>query len=204
MAELMEPSVTKVNDLTYKTSFGDDGMLNVEFYEEPRLQEFESEQAAHPIYKPEVMIRIFKPGQRDPFVGKAQLVDLPNKRSDLNRFPRAYEAFKNKTAVVHEGHPIDMWAPLTATDALNLKARNIHTVEQLSAIPDTVLEPMGFLNRKLRDKATLYLKSQGDQTLALQLQAKIDAQELTIEELKKSIKEIKELNNNTEKQRRNG
>lgn len=202
MSELLTPDVTKVSDLNYKVSFGDDAKLYVEFYDEPFLMEFKSEQAQHPVYEPKTMIRIFSPGQPTPKIFAAQLTDLPNRKSDPHRFPAAWESFKNKTKIVHDGHPIDMWAPLTATDALNLKARNIHTVEQLAAVPDTMLEAPGFLNRQLRDKAVVYIKSQGDGSLAMKLQSKLDTQDRTIEELNKTVMELKNLINSTENKRK--
>lgn len=200
MSELVTPEVTKISDTNYKVSFGDDAKLYVEFYEEPSLMEFKSEQAGHPVYEPLMMIRIFSPGQPTPKLLRAQLTDLPNRKSDPHRFPAAWDAFKNKTKIVHEGLPVDMWPPITPTDVMNLKARNLHTVEQLAAVPDTMLEAPGFLNRQLREKAIVYLKSQGDGSVAMKLQAKVDAQDRTIEELKKSIEELKELNNKSEQQ----
>ena len=41
------------------------------------------------------------------------------------------------------GLPLQEWAPLSRSQVLELKANHIHTVEQLSEIPDSGLEKLG-------------------------------------------------------------
>ena len=157
----------------YHVSHGDDSKLFVEFKMEPVYQGKASEDEGRPIYKDVPYIEINFPGDRTKKVYRpVKMEDDHQGPSDPRRFPRQWEAFKEQRAQVQEGTPIEQWPPLTRSQAMELKAIHIHTVEQLAGISDANLTWLGA--RELRDKAKAWLDqaASGKEVLRLQTENK--------------------------------
>lgn len=136
--------------------FGDDSNLYAEFEMVPLLDEFKSAELGRPFYNDVEIVTIFSPGNnKSTFKDKVNAVYK-------QRFPMAWEAYKSQNHQVHEGLSITEWPVVTKGQAMNLKAINIHTVEQLANIPDQNLDSLSLGGRELREKAKSYLAKSVD------------------------------------------
>ncbi len=121
-------------------------------------------------YKTTEIIYIRFAGQRDEMARPVLYEDTATQISDLKRFPRQWEAYKNQTKVVHDGVPLEHWPPLNKAQVLQLKSMDIHTVEQLSCVSDANLTWMGA--RQMRDNAVAWLEEakSGAEVMKLKMQ----------------------------------
>lgn len=158
---------------------GDDKGLFVEFSLEP-LQDMESTKIeGRPIFRDVEFVTIRIVGDTKTVVKRPIKKEDDNQSpSDMNRWPRQYAAFKNQNSQVLEGTPITEWAPVGRALAMELKAMNIHTVEQLAEVSDANLKWMGA--RALQEKAKAYIASAKDGALVAK-----QAEEIT--DLKKQM-----------------
>lgn len=166
----------------YSVSYGDDTGNYVEFYMNAVKDEKASLEQGRPIFKEREYIRIM------PIGDKTKKIDRPvrfqatgNVPSDLDRFPRQWQSFKNQGVVAIDGTPIEEWPPLTKSDAMALKAMNIHTVEVLAGLGDNNLTWLGA--RQMRDKAKAWLDSSKGGAVALKQAQEIEDLKLQVEAL---------------------
>lgn len=160
------PQVQKLSDTRYVVSHGSDANVVAEFFMDAVLQEYESSQAGHPVYRDVAFVRLSFPGDRTKtFVGLAT-------EEHQQRFPRQWEAFVRQGIQAHEGVPLSEWPVLAKSEVLGLKAANIHTVEQLAALPDSALSGMGW--RLLRNKAVAWLENAKDGSAVTKLLQQIE------------------------------
>lgn len=160
-------------------SFGDDSKTFVEFYLHPEYQEFLSQQGGLPIYKDVIYVLIQNPGSRDNIRRRAKMEKDVAGDSDMQRFPRQWAAFENQQEQVQEGLPLTEWAFLTKAEALNFKARGVHTVEALSDLSDAQCQGFGMGITQLREKARDTLKAK-EKDGVISLIARIDRLEREI------------------------
>lgn len=188
--ELASPQVKQIGTNSYAVSHGDDRGIYVEFDTMPEYQEYLSKQEGRPIHKDIEIIRVFMPGRNQPAIRKVITESTPTQPSDPQRFPHQYEAFKNKTKVVLEGTAIEEWTPLTKSEALNMKALNIHTVEMLANVPDTAIESLGLGGRSVRDKARAFIAKSVDNSAFTKLQAENETLKADLQMLKKQVEDL--------------
>lgn len=136
--------------------YGSDKSAIVRFEEEVILDEEATKQSGFPKYRTIDMIYIRFAGQRDEYARQVLMEDTSTQLADIKRFPRQWEAYKNKKEQVMDGYPITQWAVLTKAQAMELKGRGIHTVEQLAGVIDSNLNWMGA--RQMRDNAVAWLE----------------------------------------------
>jgi hypothetical protein len=188
--ELATATVKKRGN-SYDVTYGDDAGLLVQFYMEAVRQGAESREKGREIYKDVPFIQIQFPGDRNRLVQRP--ADLTGKRGgipDPERFPRQWQAFQNQQEVVHEGTPIEEWGPISRSLALSYKSLNIHTVEQLATVSDSVIQNLGHGGRQMRDKAISWLKAtEGDAEL-LKLQEENETLRNDVAMLKEQMKEL--------------
>lgn len=167
--------------------YGTDKGMQAEFYYEAVYQEFaskggiielESETggrnikkmvkgAGRPIYAEKVFVYITRPGAKSDLRREVPMDEEGNfipgdgsYPSFPERFPKQWQQFRNKQEQTHSGTPLEMWAPLTKSQVLELKGAKIHTVEQLGTLPDSTLQNIGMMDaRALRDKAKAFMDS---------------------------------------------
>jgi hypothetical protein len=160
MSDFAAGRVIPGNSDVLQVSYGDDTGLFVEFYHRPVKNEKKSIEAGYAIFENKEYIKIIAAGN------KGTTWDRPVKKvqdstpSDLQRFPRQWQAFQNQEKQVIDGLPLEQWAALTPADVAMLKGQNIHTVEHLAAIGDHGLTFIGA--RQYRDKAIKYLENAKD------------------------------------------
>lgn len=165
---------------------GDDNGLIVEFSLEPVLDKQKTKEEGREIYRDVEFITIRIVGDTKTEVKRKVDYDgSANKPSDLQRFPRQWQAFKNKNLVVNEGTPINEWGAVGKALSMELKAMNIHTVEQLAAVSDGNLKWMGA--RELREKAKAWLAATKDNAAILKAEDENAALRREIEALKNQM-----------------
>lgn len=198
--------------------YGNDTGMHAEFRSEAVYQEFaskggiietESETggrtvkktvkgAGRPIYKEKVFVYISRPGAKSDIIKEVLMDDdgepLPGDGSYPSfpeRFPKQWQQFKNKQEQTHSGTPLEMWAPLTKSQVLELKGAKIHTVEQLGSLPDSVLQNIGMMDaRSLRDKAKAFMESAEGGAALNQALSTIEQQRVDIEALKAQFAQL--------------
>lgn len=143
---------------------GDDRALIVGFLMQPVRQGAKSEKAGRDIYEDVPYIWIRFAGDRTREIKRpVRFEPGPNgELPDPERFSRQWDVFQKQKAEVHEGTPIEQWPQVSRSTALNLKGVNVHTVEHLAAVSDTLLHNLGHGGRELRDKAIAWLKAAQD------------------------------------------
>jgi hypothetical protein len=152
-----DPRVTKQGQDSYHVTYGDDTGLYVEFECEAIEDEEKTISEGRPFYKNIDFITIRIAGDKNTVVKRpVRLYPDAGVPADDKRFPRQWEAFKNKQKVVEDGTPITEWSLVDKSTAMMLKGVNVHTVEQLATVSDANLNWHGA--RTLRDKAVAWLE----------------------------------------------
>jgi hypothetical protein len=162
----------------------DDKALIVEFYLHSVRQGFESDKAGRDIFREEPYVWIRFAGDR------TREIRRPIIEFDKERFERQWLAFERQQAVVHEGTPLEAWASVSKTTALNLKSLNIHTVEQLASVNDGLLMNLGTGATDLREKARVWLKAAADSATTMHLESELKKRDDDIAMLRKQIEEL--------------
>lgn len=198
--------------------YGNDTGMHAEFRSMPVYQEFaskggiieeESETggrtikravkgAGRPIYKEKIFVYITRPGAKSDIIREVPMDEdgtfIPGDGSYPSfpeRFPKQWQQFQNKQEQTHSGTPLEMWAPLTKSQVLELKGAKIHTVEQLGTLPDSTLQNIGMMDaRALRDKAKAFMDSAEGGAALNQALSTIERQAADIETLKAQFAQL--------------
>lgn len=153
---------------------GSDAGLYVEFHMQAVENKQRSIEEGRPIFEDKEYITIFMPGDnKTKRVRPVKLDWDAGTPPDPERWPRQWQAFKNQQQQVMEGTPLEEWGMITKSDALSMKAINIHTVEQLAGLQENHLTWLGA--RQMRDKASSWIEQSKGNAGISQLQAKYDA-----------------------------
>lgn len=187
--DLASERVIRHSATNYSVSYGDDNGVVVEFFNHPVLQTFLSETEGRLIYKDVAYISIDFPGDKTKRVCRAVKMEgtsiVP---SDPQRFPKQWEAFKNQDEQVMEGTPVTEWPPLSKSQALELKAMKIYTVELLASLPDSALTFLGA--RQLRDKAKNWLEAAKTGSISSQVMAELETLKADNEILRQQMSQL--------------
>jgi hypothetical protein len=108
-----------------------DEQLMVKFFFKSREDKAATQAQGRPIFKELEYIEIRVPGKRDAQACR-RATDM-----DKQRFPRHYEAFKNRTQEPETGTPLAEWPQINRSQVEMLAFLSIKTVEQLAAASDT-------------------------------------------------------------------
>lgn len=134
-------------DFTTGQESAQDALLMVRFYLKPREDKAATLKEGRPIFTDREYVEIRVPGKRDAQVCR------PATRRDKSRFPRHYEAFKNRTKEPETGTPLAEWPQINRSQVEMLAFIGIKTVEQLSNASDTnIATKMGGFGLKQRAK----------------------------------------------------
>lgn len=85
-----------------------------------------------PMFRDEERVQFLQPGSLNSHVA---IVTDEHRR----RWPEQYAAFKAGTTMATVGTPLEQWPMLTRSMVAELKAQEIHTVEQCAALSDEVI-----------------------------------------------------------------
>jgi hypothetical protein len=177
-------------------SHGSDQGLYVEFYMHPSPAPDKelSEEAGMPVYNDIPWVKIMVPGDRTKvwdrpakLVAESQTDGIP---PDNKRFREQWEAFQNHTRKATSGLPVEEWAAITRSEAESLKRMDIHTVEQMAALPDSSLSWLGA--RQRRDQAAQWLESAKGHATEAKLIRENEQLKAQIEALQAQVKDIAE------------
>lgn len=180
-----------------------DRALHVVFYSKPVKNEFESARHARPIFDTVDFVRITTPGN------VLNIVDTPARPDHQERFPRQWQAYKNRVGadVVASGTPITEWPRITPGQAEELKALKFYTVESIASAGDAQLQGIGMVAGQsvfaFRDDARRFLaiaaadakNSEADKKLAeaqAQIEQEREALRLEREQNQKAMQEMQE------------
>ena len=169
---------------------GDDSLL-VKFYMDAAQDMVASKAAGRPVFKDIEWIDIRIPGNRD------NIVIRPVRPEDTQRFPRHYQAFKNRIATGGKeseiGTPLSAWpyAGLTPARVKELDFFNIRTVEQLAGTSDgTGAKMPGF--QAMKQAAVAYLEIAKQQEPVRELQKQLDDMNAIIKKQAAMIERLSE------------
>lgn len=157
------------------------------FYTEPVQNNFKSQQEGRAVFEDREMIEIIIAGDKHSVIN--EIVTDNHRR----RWAREYQAFKEGLELAAEGTPVEEWAAISKSQAMELKSCNVRTVEQLAALPDNLLTkavPMG--GHALRSRAQAFLKQVGDGAELAGAMARIAQQDAEIAALKKQVADVVE------------
>lgn len=145
---------------------------------------FKSAEAGHPVYADVEMVEVTTAGDtRSTWVGKV-------KDEHRQRWPQAYQAFKQGLEPAVDGMPLEQWPPLTPGQVANLKAIKIFTVEQLAGISDGHLQNIGLGGRQLRDKAIAWLRQAEDGKEVERVNALLEVERQKVSTLSNTVADL--------------
>jgi hypothetical protein len=133
--------------------YANDHKLFVSFYTKPVMNPLKSTEAGRQVFDEKDYIRIMTPGSQ------LCVIDEPIKSGNyLSRFGDRYSKWKAGQQELISGTPLDAFPWLIGKIGLlaELKALNIHTVEQLSTLPDSAMHNM-MGGHELRNRAAEWL-----------------------------------------------
>jgi hypothetical protein len=155
------------------------------FYTMPVQNNFRTEREGRPIFEEHEFVEIMMAGDTKTVVQERV------KEEHRQRWPTMYAAFKAGREPPTEGTPIEEWAAITASQALELRACNVRTVEQMAELSDTLLMravPMG--GHALRERAKAFLQQAAGSAPMDSMLAKMEEQNAIIATLQQQIKEL--------------
>lgn len=136
-----------------------EGNQLVAFRYEPVQNELKSEQAGRPIFDPVEMVRIITPGAQDE-------IDKPVTDLERGRFRTEYAVFKTEAKAPTSGTPLKEWPALSITQAAEMTALGILTVEQIITMPADIARVLGPCSGELATRAQAFLAKAGDNATA--------------------------------------
>lgn len=158
---------------------GDKNLL-VKFFMKPKQDDAASREEGRAVFKDVEYIDIRVAGKRDP------LAVRPATYRDKQRFPRHYDAFKNRVEKPLEGTPLAEWPVITRSQAEELAFINVKTVEQLADMADNHLQRfMG--GQTIKQKAKDWLEAAASKAGELKFKELADKAQAENEELKAQL-----------------
>jgi hypothetical protein len=146
---------------------------------EPVEMTFLSEQAGRPIFEDREFVRIVIAGDKHSEVYREAT------EFDKERFHEPYSRFKRGLGE-HEqivGTPLSQWAVMKVSQVKEYNAINIHTVEQLASLSDTMKQKLGMGANEIVAAAKAYLATAQDGAAASHFAAENERLKADIERL---------------------
>lgn len=174
-----------------RASYGDDSSVWAEFYHKPIKQEYESQQQGRPIYKDVAYLLITFPGDRTKTWDQpVKMMSDQNGPSDPERFPRQWKAFQSQQEQIPDGTPLTEFAAFSRSRVMELKAMNIHTIEQFAKVPDGQIESLGLGARKERDLCRNSLDKSASLAQVVKLESENEVLKADLSLLQQQVKEL--------------
>lgn len=179
-----------------------DKLLVVRFYNEAIINEPETREQGRPIYDDKEMCEIRSAGNRQTVwvffaheIWKTQpdpVTGIPQPITYAMRFVEQYRKFKANEAQTMSGTPTSEAPFLTQAKRLELKALNIHTLEQLASLDGQPLKQLGMNGRELKNQAISYLEKAAGTADVTKLAADVAGLRDTLSEKDREIAELRE------------
>lgn len=132
------------------------------FFVQPVQNEAKTLQEGRPIFESKRFVELKHPGDKTwSFIEEINEEGKGRDKGEdyAERFPREFAAFKKGEERASYGTPLDEWQAITRSRALELKAMNVFTVEELAEIQDGQLSKLGMNTRSEREQARTFLAS---------------------------------------------
>lgn len=172
------------NNPGHSVNGGQDNVLIPRFFIEPVPMPFRSAQEGRPIFEDQEFVEILIPGAKSSPV-------RPVSDEDRRTWPREYEAFKRSESQEGlSGTPLKEWPAMNRSMVKEFNGVNIYTVEQLVAMPDSLLQNAGLGAREWQAKAKVFLDQAAGGAAASALAAELEAMRADNEGLKAQVTEL--------------
>lgn len=186
----MDPALTSeadygMTDMAFRgqqARYAGDKNLIVSFNVEPMQNDAKSTEEGRPVFDNVEHVRIMVPGNKD------SIVHRPVTDEDKRRFAKQYEDWKSRGKVPLEGTPLEMWSWVNRGQVEEMKYFNIHTVEQLSEMPDVHAQKFMGINQ-LRQRARVWLAQVKEGKEAAQVAASMEQLQNENATLKQALEE---------------
>lgn len=159
------------------------------FYMESVQDELATAREGRPIFREEERIQMVMAG--NPTFSPVFKVNDEHR----HRWPRAYEAFRAGEEMALEGTPLEQWPILNRSQVKELKALEIHSVEQMAEVTDYNLQKIGMGGRALRDAAKAYLDDSARMSALTQAAKENENMRSEISTLRHQVEELSTLLN---------
>jgi hypothetical protein len=160
-----------------------DKTMSVTFYTKAVQSKMKSKEAGRPIFDEKEFVRIIAPGNH-----KSVFDDLVTPEHRV-RFKERYDRFKKGLSQATSGTPLEMWPQMSVSMVAELKAMEIHTVEQLAALPDANAQKiMGY--HELRRRAQTFLDAAAGEATNNKMQEELEKRDSEIAALKAQMEQI--------------
>lgn len=151
------------------------------FYIHPTLIEGKPKSSSA-VYDDKVYIEIFIKGSTNTSFSR------PKKDEDERTYAEEWQAYVNNEDYASKGTSLAALPTIGPSAQMNLNSKGIHTVEDLAGLSDAVvIGERGML--ELRKRAQAYLEALNPE-IAKEREIKENAQQATIEELQRQVKEL--------------
>lgn len=154
------------------------------FHMEAVLDEAASAANGRPSFREEERVQIIQPGNPN---SPVFLVSDEYRQ----RWPEQYSQFKAGQEQTTKGVPLEQWPFLKKMHVLELKAKNIHTVEQCAELSDLACQGLGIGGRSIRENARAYLDDAAAMSIVSQAIADREAAESKNAALQMQIDEMR-------------
>ena len=167
------------------------------FYTDAVHLGFRSEQEGRPIYEDREFIKIMIPGDARTEVVR-QATD-----QDKDRFDKEYAIFKRNGSSDDQviGTPLSQVPWISPSQAKEMSALNIRTVEHLAEMTDTGLQKLGLGARDFKLKAQAYLDAAAGGAEAAKYAVENERLKAEVERLTKQNEELAALADNNQKRK---
>lgn len=172
--------------------FGAENQMLAIFYRGTKRDNFASQEAGYPIEKGVDMLEIRQFGEKDSMRREVTPVDK-------QRFAQQWAAYQQNREQTQDGAPLEMLFPKNPEVVATLKANNVHTIQALAAVPDSVNLP--FIGEH-RNKAKIFLDGIDKGKGFHALEKKLEDAEFSRMELEDTVKTLQARLSELEEERR--
>lgn len=180
------------------------------FWWDTAKNEVASTEAGRPIFDKVLMMKVFKPGDRDScphfmverhfssgavkqFNGETKGANGQTLRGPWREIMadqlKAWESQGGDGGALN-GTPLTEATFIDIAQAANLRAIGIHTLEALKEVPDSLLSNLGHNGRTLREQAVNYLLAAAGNAPIAKMASDLAERDLKIEELQRQLTEL--------------
>jgi hypothetical protein len=160
-----------------------DKNLIVNFYMRAVKNNFKSQESGRPIFDEKEFVRVIIPGDT------RSVFDNPVTDEHRFRFKEKYARFKEGLTQATSGTPLEIWPQMTVGMVAELKAMQIHTVEQLATLNDALAQRIMGAN-DLRRRAQAFLDAaEGDATNS-KMAAELEKRDIEIATLQAKMEQL--------------
>lgn len=176
-------------DITHfdpRNPYKGDERLPVQFYMGAVPDDAATAKEGRPIFRDVECIKIFN--------SKDNVIDRPIRDTDKQRWPGAYQAWKN----TGDGEPgaagtrLEHWPIMTRSQVEEYRFFKVFTVEQLADLPDSTVQKINGAV-KLKQLAKLAVEAARGEAPFQRLQAEIEKRDLKIEQLTKDLERLNKM-----------